>query len=325
MHRLHRLLPRVALATSPFLAGGLAATKTPARAQSTAARDTLRVAVVQMLVGNDKAENLRNAERLVNQACDGHADVVVLPEIWNSPYAVDQFRTHAEAVSLNEASGVSVELLKSLAKKRNVWIVGGSVPELCEDKVYNTAPVIDADGVLVAKHRKVHLFDIDVPGKIRFFESESLTAGDAATVAPLNKDHALGVAICYDVRFPELAIAMRKKGASILVYPGAFNTVTGPPHWELLARARALDAQTFVVCASPARNPDSSYQAYGHSVVVDPWGTPLKRCSGFEEEILFVDLDLAKVSEVRSSMRLLDQRRPDAYGTFIEGVDWKNE
>ena len=131
------------------------------------------------------------------------------------------------------------------------------------------------------------------------------------------------MAICHDVRFPELAITMRKKGASILVYPGAFNTVTGPPHWELLARARALDAQAFVVCASPARNPDSSYQAYGHSVVVDPWGAPLERCAGHGEEILFADLDLTRVAEVRNSMKLLDQRRPDVYGTFIEGVDWK--
>ena len=321
MHRLHRLLPRVALATSPLLAGGLAATKTPARSQSTATQKTLRVAVVQMLVGSDKATNLKNAERLVNQACDGHADVVVLPEIWNSPYAVDQFRKHAEPIG--EACGPSVSLLKTLAKERNVWIVGGSVPELHEDKVYNTSPIINSDGVLVEKHRKVHLFDIDVPGKIRFFESETLTGGDSATVTPLTEEHALGVAICYDVRFPELAITMRKKGASILVYPGAFNTVTGPPHWELLARARALDAQAFVVCASPARNPDSSYQAYGHSVVVDPWGAPLERCAGHGEEILFADLDLTRVAEVRNSMKLLDQRRPDVYGTFIEGVDWK--
>ena len=215
MHRLHRLLPRVALATSPLLAGGLAATKTPARSQSSATQKTLRVAVVQMLVGSDKATNLKNAERLVNQACDGHADVVVLPEIWNSPYAVDEFRKHAEPIG--EACGPSVSLLKTLAKERNVWIVGGSVPELHEDKVYNTSPIINSDGVLVEKHRKVHLFDIDVPGKIRFFESETLTGGDSATVAPLNEEHALGVAICYDVRFPELAITMRKKGASILV------------------------------------------------------------------------------------------------------------
>ena len=274
---------------------------------------------MQMLVGSDKATNLKNAERLVNQACDGHADVVVLPEIWNSPYAVDEFRKHAEPID----GGPSVELLKTLAKERNVWIVGGSVPELHDDKVYNTAPIINSDGVLVEKHRKVHLFDIDVPGKIRFFESETLTGGDSATVTPLTEEHALGVAICYDVRFPELAITMRKKGASILVYPGAFNTVTGPPHWELLARARALDAQAFVVCASPARNPDSSYQAYGHSVVVDPWGAPLERCAGHGEEILFADLDLTRVAEVRNSMKLLDQRRPDVYGTFIEGVDWK--
>ena len=104
--------------------------------------------------------------------------------------------------------------MKTLAKERNVWIVGGSVPELHDDKVYNTSPIINSDGVLVEKHRKVHLFDIDVPGKIRFFESETLTGGSEATVTKLNDEHSIGVAICYDVRFPELAITMRKKGAS---------------------------------------------------------------------------------------------------------------
>ena len=187
----------------------------------------------------------------------------------------------------------------------------------------------------------MHLFDIDVPGKIRFVESETLSAGEDATVAdfPFPGGGKLGVAICYDMRFPELAVAMRHKGAALVVarprgrrrrrrgggpraapdvaapqvYPGAFNTVTGPPHYELLARARALDAQAFVVAASPARNPDSAYQAYGYSVVVAPWGAPVARVDGCHEEVLFANLDVGRVDEVRKSVRLLDQRRPGAY------------
>ena len=277
-----------------------------------------------MLVGSDKATNLKNAERLVNQACDGHADVVVLPEIWNSPYAVDQFRKHAEPIG--EACGPSVELLKTLAKERNVWIVGGSVPEL-STMIRCTTPLQSSIRTVCSWRSTARCTCSTSTFRARSDSSSprTLTGGDSATVTPLTEEHALGVAICYDVRFPELAITMRKKGASILVYPGAFNTVTGPPHWELLARARALDAQAFVVCASPARNPDSAYQAYGHSVVVDPWGAPLERCAGHGEEILFADLDLTRVAEVRNSMKLLDQRRPDVYGDVHRGQveDWK--
>jgi len=315
MLRLTRLLPRVGLAVTPWLATALAP---PSRAASSAASpDTLRVGVCQMMVGADKDANIERAAGLLARACDGGADVVVLPEVWNSPYAVDQFRAHAEAVSTTGGPcGPSVALLQKVAKERGVWIVGGSIPELGDDgNVYNTSPVVDASGAVVAKHRKVHLFDIDVPGKIRFVESETLSAGEDATVAdfPFPGGGKLGVAICYDMRFPELAVAMRHKGAALVVYPGAFNTVTGPPHYELLARARALDAQAFVVAASPARNPDSAYQAYGYSVVVDPWSAPVARVDGCHEEVLFANLDVGRVDEVRKSVRLLDQRRPGAY------------
>mmetsp|Transcript_15928 Transcript_15928/g.47503 ORF Transcript_15928/g.47503 Transcript_15928/m.47503 type:complete len:314 (-) Transcript_15928:18-959(-) len=305
-----RFLPRAVLAASPLVSLGLA----PARASSAQPpKPLLRVAVVQMLVGADKAQNIERCEGLLARACDGGADVVVLPEVWNSPYAVDEFRKHAEPVVVGGACGPSVELLKGVAKARGVTIVGGSLPELDGGNVYNTAPVIGTDGEVVAKHRKVHLFDIDVPGKIRFFESETLTGGDGPTLAPLPGGGQLGVAVCYDMRFAELAISMRAAGATVIVYPGAFNTVTGPPHYELLARARALDAQAFVVAASPARNPEAAYQAYGYSVVVDPWGAPVAKVDGHHEDVIFADLDLARVDEVRASMRLLDQRKPGAY------------
>jgi len=115
------------------------------------------------------------------------------------------------------------------------------------------------------------LFDIDVPGKITFKESDTLSPGDNLTIidSPWGK---IGVGICYDIRFPELAMLMREKGVGLMVYPGAFNTTTGPLHWELLQRARAVDNQVFVATASPARNPDSSYQAWGHSSLISPWG-----------------------------------------------------
>ncbi|KAJ8600534.1 hypothetical protein CTAYLR_010428 [Chrysophaeum taylorii] len=298
---------------------GLAAATAPlAMSSSMQAETPVRVAVVQMRVENDKTANLRHCRELVEKAADTGAQLVVLPEVWNSEYAVGAFAGNAEPVKLGKPEGASTELLGDLARRRGVWIVGGSIPERDGANIYNTAPVVDDLGTIVAKHRKVHLFDIDVPGKIRFFESETLAAGDEATVVPLPEDvapggHKLGVGICYDCRFAPLAITMRGKGATIIAYPGAFNTVTGPPHYHLLARARALDSQAFVLFASPARNPNSNYQAYGHSIICDPWGTPIATAKGHDEEIIVADLDLSRIAEVRASMRLWDQRRPDVY------------
>lgn len=315
-----------------FVARGMAATGLPimaslytssSRLSSTAAAQqppasppSVRVAVVQMLVESDKAKNLARCRDLLKRAVATGADLVVLPEVWNSEYSVTAFRRNAESIS----NGPSIEMLREAAAKHKVWIVGGSIPELGDDgNVYNSSPIIDDAGHLVGVARKVHLFDIDVPGKIRFFESETLTAGREVTVVdlcdylPFGPGHKLGVGICYDCRFAPFAIAMRGRGATILAYPGAFNTVTGPAHYHLLARARALDAQAFVIFASPARNPVSSYQAYGHSIICDPWGTTIAAAAGHDEEIVVADLDLSKVNEVRASMRLWDQRRPDVY------------
>ena len=139
---------------------------------------------------------------------------------------------------------------------------------------------ISTTGTVLAKHRKVHLFDIDIPGKIRFKESETLSAGDAITVfdVPWKGEKTsvrCALAICYDIRFPELHLAAREKGAEILLIPAAFNMTTGPKHWELVARARAIDTQCYVLMCSAARNVQASYHAWGHSMVVSPWGAVL--------------------------------------------------
>mmetsp|Transcript_35654 Transcript_35654/g.114000 ORF Transcript_35654/g.114000 Transcript_35654/m.114000 type:complete len:310 (-) Transcript_35654:99-1028(-) len=306
---LRRLLARASVLS---LSAGLTTTTTTVPAKGEEAKK-VRVAVIQMRVEEEKSKNLARCAELLKAAAAKGAELLVLPEVWNSAYAVSAFRGNAEPVS-EERFGPSLKLLRTFAAEHGVWIVGGSIPEVDGEKIYNTSPIVDPSGTLVAKHRKVHLFDIDVKNKLRFFESETLTAGDRATVVPFFKDDGLGVAVCYDMRFSELAIAMRKKGATILVYPGAFNTVTGPPHYRLLAKARALDSQAFVIAASPARNPAAAYQAYGYSIVLDPWATVVARADGHDEEIIIADLDLSRVDDVRASMRLLDQRRPDVYG-----------
>lgn len=200
------------------------------------------------------------------------------------------------------------------------WIVGGSIPERdADNRIYNTCTVYNPQGTLIAKHRKVHLFDIDVPGKITFKESDSLTRGDAPTVfeTPWGT---IGLGICYDIRFPEYAILLRRLGARIILYPGAFNMVTGPAHWELLQRGRAVDNQVFVATCSPARDTSSGgYVAWGHSSIITPWGDVLATTDE-NEAIVRAELELTKVDEMRSGIPCWSQKRADMYtlqSTFL--------
>lgn len=277
----------------------------------------LVLGMCQTLVGTDKAKNLVTAAEAVAKAVSLGAQLVSLPECFNSPYATDKFREYsevipAEAKSVNEEEHPSTSLLLKLAKQHNIFLIGGSIPERdASDNIYNTCVIVNPEGEIVAKHRKVHLFDIDVPGGITFKESETLSGGDQVTTfdTPYGK---VGVGICYDMRFPELALLMRQMGCSLIVYPGAFNTTTGPPHWELLQRGRALDNQLFVATASPARNPDSKYQAWGHSSIVDPWGVVLKT-TDHNPDVIVQEIDLGRVEEVRTNIPVSKQKRTDIY------------
>jgi omega-amidase len=210
-----------------------------------------------------------------------------------------------------------------VAKEAGVWVVGGSIPERDmssgSEKLFNTCLVVNPDGEVVGKHRKVHLFDIDVPGKITFKESDSLTGGDSLTVVDTPWG-GVGVGICYDIRFPEMALLMRQEmGCNLLVYPGAFNMTTGPAHWELLQRARAVDNQLFVITCSPARDtsPNPVYTAWGHSSVVNPWGEVISK-AGSEPSIVYADLDLSEVDTMREGIPCWNQKRVDIYGSTLK-------
>ena len=161
----------------------------------------------------------------------------------------------------------------------------------------------------------MHLFDIDVPGKITFKESDTLSAGDDLVVfeTPFG---AIGVGICYDLRFPEMSLLLAQKGARMLVFPGAFNTTTGPAHWELLQRARAVDQQCFVATISPSRGPEGGYQAYGHSSIVNPWGTVIAT-TGHDSDIVVADVDMEEVDDMRRNIPTSMQKRTDVY-TVLE-------
>ncbi|XP_018605677.1 omega-amidase NIT2 [Scleropages formosus] len=270
------------------------------------AMSKFRLAVVQLRVTKVKEDNLRRARELVKEAAGQGAKVIVLPECFNSPYGTKFFPEYAEKIP-----GESTEILSEAAKENGVYLVGGSIPEDDGGRLYNTCPVFGPDGALLLKHRKIHLFDIDVPGKIRFQESETLSPGNSLSMfdTPFCK---VGVGICYDMRFAELAQIYTKRGCHLLVYPGAFNMTTGPAHWELLQRGRAVDNQVYVATASPARDETASYVAWGHSMVVSPWGEVISK-AGAEETVVYADIDLQYLAEVRQQIPITSQRRGDMY------------
>lgn len=269
--------------------------------------NSFKVAVCQMLVVDDKDANIEKAVHLMEKSGRSGADLVVLPEMFNCPYENEKFPLYAE----NRADSETLNAVSSAAREQGVYLVAGSIPERDDDKIYNTSFIINPQGEVIGSHRKLHLFDVDVPEGITFKESDTLTAGDKLTV--LDTDLArIGVAICYDIRFPELSRLLALEGVELMVLPGAFNMTTGPVHWKTLIRSRAIDNQFFLAAASPARDTSASYVAYGHSMIVDPWGEVLAE-AGSGEEIIYADIQLNRIKEVRSQIPVLENRRMDIY------------
>ncbi|MDX9917147.1 MAG: carbon-nitrogen hydrolase family protein [Gudongella sp.] len=268
--------------------------------------DVLKTALLQIRVKSDKKENLLKAEKMIKEAAENGARLIILPEMFNTPYESSNFPVYAE-----EYPGETNNMLSRLSKELGVFIAGGSIPEREGDKVYNTAYVYSDLGKVVAKHRKAHLFDIDVEGGITFKESETLTAGDSSTIFTID-GMKVGVIICYDIRFPEFSRRLSLDGAEAIIVPAAFNMTTGPAHWHTTARARALDNQVYMLMCSPARDVISSYVAYGHSIVTNPWGCIVGQC-GTDESILYADLDRNHVRGIREQLPLLKHRRPELY------------
>ena len=270
--------------------------------------DKLRIGLCQMMVvDGSKKENINKAKKMIYDAADKGAKIVALPEMFNCPYNNRNFREYAETFP----QGETIKMLSKAAKEKKIYLVGGSIPELDGDKVYNTSFVFDNKGDLIGKHRKMHLFDIDIKDRVRFKESEILSAGKDVTI--VNTEYGkIGVAICYDIRFPELIRIMALQGAEIIFIPAAFNMTTGPAHWETLFKSRALDNQIYIAGISPARDIDYSYVAYGNSILVSPWGDIVDRLDE-KEGIIIEDIDFCYINEVRESLPLLKHRREDLY------------
>ncbi|KAL2758081.1 hypothetical protein ACRALDRAFT_1061321 [Sodiomyces alcalophilus JCM 7366] len=284
----------------------------------------VKLACIQLAAGSDKHANLKHAHDKVLEAGKAGAGIVVLPECFNSPYGCDFFPRYAETLLPSPPprdQSPSFHALSTMAAEAGVYLVGGSIPERDPhdpDRYYNTSLTFDPRGRLLATHRKVHLFDIDIPGKITFRESDVLSPGNQVTVVDLPEYGRIGVAICYDVRFPELAAIAARRGCFALVYPGAFNLTTGPMHWKLLAQGRAVDNQVYVALCSPARDMAGPYQAWGHSLIVDPLAEVVVEAEE-KETIVAWELDNARIEEVRRNIPLTTQRRFDVYPDVSQG------
>ena len=268
---------------------------------------SIKLALCQMNVIDDKKENLKAASSMIARSVSENADFIVLPEMFNCPYSNDKFIEYSETPK----NSPTLDVISSLACENNVYILAGSIPEKEQDKLYNTSYLFNREGKIIAKHRKMHLFDIDVKDRITFKESDVLTAGDSFTLADTEFGK-IGIGICYDVRFPELARIMVEKGALILFYPGAFNMTTGPAHWELLFRSRALDNQVFCIGVAPALNRDASYHSYGHSIIANPWGEVIAQ-AGEKEELIISEINLDEIKKIREELPLLKNKRKDLY------------
>lgn len=270
--------------------------------------DKVTIAMCQIINTIEKKDNIQKAKKMIEDAASKGADIVILPEIFNCPYHYSYFRINAEKF----AEGETLKMLSKAAKDNNIYLFAGSIPELDEENnVYNTCFIFNRCGELIGKHRKVHLFDVDIECGIKFQESKTFTRGSSITVVDTEYGK-IGAAICYDIRFPELIRLMTLEGAKIIIIPAAFNMTTGPAHWETLFKCRSLDNQVYMIGCSPARNTQSSYVAYGNSIVTNPWGEVIYRMDE-KEGILLCNLDLDYVSKVREQLPILKHRRTDIY------------
>ena len=279
-----------------------------ARAAYHSGMPSLTVALVQVEARDDLDDSIARAAALAREAAAGGADLVVLPEYVGYRGGAAGFRAAARSLP-----GSTTEPFAAVARDHHCWVLAGSHAELSADPLrpYNTAVLLDRQGRLAACYRKLHLFDVAVDDGPSDTESARITPGDHAVVADVDGT-GLGMSICYDLRFPELYRALALAGAQVLAVPAVFTERTGRDHWEVLLRARAIENGAWVVAAGGcgAGGP-GAIPAWGHSMIVDPWGRVVAE-AGTDEAIVRAELELDLVTRARRQIPVLANRRPEA-------------
>ncbi|XP_043945902.1 deaminated glutathione amidase isoform X2 [Protopterus annectens] len=274
------------------------------------------IAVCQMTATDDKEKNFATCVHLINKAHQRGASAVFLPE------GFDYIGTSTEqTLSLAEPlEGDLIQHYSKLARDLRLWLFLGGFhekgPNWKEDhRVYNSHVVIDDTGCTASVYRKTHLFDISLHNGVSLKESNFTISGPALVPPVSTPVGKVGLAVCYDLRFPELSLALRQGGAEILTFPSAFTVTTGQAHWEVLLRARAIETQCYVVAAAQTGKHNERRASYGHSLVVDPWGTVVAQCSE-GTNLCYAEIDLPSLHRVRLEMPVANHRRSDLYGTI---------
>jgi predicted amidohydrolase len=275
--------------------------------------DEIRVAAVQLASGADPEANVERAIELVRQAAREGARYVQLPEYFNFRGPTSRYAVVAETVP-----GPTTARLGALARELDITLHVGSLFERSPepDKSYNTSVVIAPSGEVVATYRKVHLFDVNVPGGVEHRESRNIAAGDRLVVADVAGIR-LGMSVCFDVRFPELYRRLCEEGATVLAVPSSFAVATGRVHWRTLLVARAIENHAYVIAAAQAGTTAEGVSSYGHSMIIDPWGRVLAESGVDDEDVLVATIDLDEVARRRSQIAVFELRRPDVYGRAV--------
>jgi predicted amidohydrolase len=266
----------------------------------------VKAAIIQNRPSYDKNESINRALGMIKEAAGEGAALVTLPEIFYHPYELKGIRRVADTDSR------TLDILKEASAKHGIYLCTGSIAVRQEKGFRNTSYLLSPSGDVLLEYSKTHLFDVELEG-MRFKESAFITPGEKVEVTktPVGT---IGLLVCYDIRFPEMARKLALMGAEIIIVPAAFNPVTGPAHWHVVFRGRALENQVYMLAASQARVEGSAYEAYGHSMIVDPWGEICAEAKE-DEKIIYSDLKASRLEETRKRLPLLAQRRPHLYET----------
>jgi predicted amidohydrolase len=270
----------------------------------------MRVAAVQCTATADREQSLVRAGDLVTRAASHGAELVVVPEHFSLFGTTATLRNSAQP-----RNGSVLRWASTMARENGIWLLAGSFVELSGGRRYNSSCLVGPDGEVVAGYRKIHLFDVDVPGAVSR-ESDAVAPGNRPVIASLMPSDELpvplGLTVCYDLRFPELFRMLTLAGALVVAVPSAFAAATGKLHWDVLVRARAIENQVFVVAAGQVGMLEGGFEAYGHSMIVDPWGRVMAEVED-GPGVAVADLDLASQQDARSLLPALTQRRPSVY------------
>lgn len=266
----------------------------------------IKVAAVQLTANENKDRNINLALGSVEKAIDKGAELIVIPEMFNCYTLPEIMVENAETVP-----GHTTDIFAKIAKDKGVYIICGIYEKAGENKAYNTSVAIGPNGNVIDTYSKTHLFDINVPGSVTYFESEKVEPGNKITNFPV-KDFTCGMTVCYDLRFPELFRIMTLEGATVVAMPCAFTHATGKFHWEYLLKARAIENQIFVIAANQIGKHPNNIVSHGNSMIIDPWGRELAHANE-NDDLIIAELDFEMQNKVREEMPLFKQRRHDLY------------